>query len=169
MRPLYEARKKGEEANKGKLSFFQKIFYGFTEISGAMESLKLAHTLISLAPPRSKRIKQDEYLKYHINAYLQEVYILKERLNIYATKLKRVYSKTNRGNLVPAKINPLFEIIKKAFESIVNTRGMHVHSYRYSDKDLDRLSSLFLISQFKDEFQDDANFEGGSIYMETSS
>ncbi len=49
--------------------------------------------------------------------------------------------------------------MKESFEGVVNTRGRHVHSYRYSDDDLDRLSSLTLISTYKEDFVDDAKFE----------
>jgi hypothetical protein len=159
MRPFYEAKKRGEQVPEKDNSFFQKIFYGFTEISGAVDALKLAEIFILLAPPRTRRIKRDDYLKYHINAYLQEVYILEARLKAYATKLKRAYSKTDRHITLVQNIDPLFELVKDTFEGIVNTRGRHVHLYRYSDDDLDRLSSLILISRFKDEFLYDAKFE----------
>ena len=90
---------------------------------------------------------------------MQEVYILKERLNSYATKLKRVYSKTERKTRFDKQVAPLFKLVEESFKGIVNTRGRHVHSYRYSDDDLDCLSSLTFISAFNEDFVDDAKFE----------
>ncbi len=67
--PFVGTKKQGEMPEPSKI-LVTKLFYGFTEISGAVEALRLAEVLISIAPPKSNRIKRDEYLKYHINAYL---------------------------------------------------------------------------------------------------
>jgi len=158
IRPFVSKKKKEEIPEQFRV-FFTKLFFGFTEISSAVEALKLGEVLISLAPPRSTQINRDEYLKYHINAYLQEVYILKERLKSYITKLKRVYSKTKQKNRFDKQTSPLFKFVKVSFEDVVNTRSDHVHSYRYSDDHLDRLSSLTLISRYKEDFIDDAKLK----------
>lgn len=81
MQPFIGVDGDREEMPEPSRVFLAKLFCGFTEVSGAEEALRLSEVLISLAPPRSRKIRKDEYLKYHINAYIQEVYILKERLN----------------------------------------------------------------------------------------
>lgn len=158
MRPFVDSKKQGQMPESSKV-FLTKLFYGFTEISGAYEALRLSEILISIAPPRSKRISHDDYLKYHINSYLQEVYILKERLNSYLTKLQRVYAKTSQSKRFQEQVAPLLDLVKTAFEGIISTRGRHVHAYRYTDEDLNRLSSLTFISRFKNDFVDEAKFE----------
>jgi len=130
---------------------FSMIFYGFTEISNTFEALSLSEVLIAVAPPRSNRINHDEYLKYLVNTYLQDVYILKERLNTYATRLKRLYTKAGRVSLVSKHINPLFEFVKSSLEDIVKTRGYHVHASRYRDDELDRVCQMALISRYDPE------------------
>ena len=129
------------------ISFFFKIFLGFVEISDAFEALKLSELLISLAPPRSKKIKKDEYLKYHINAYLQEMYILKGRLRSYATKLRRSYRKAAWKDQFIKVTNPLERVINESLENVISVRGSHVHESRYSDEDLNSLSDLTIISE----------------------
>jgi len=153
MKPIIENHQKGTLTEPSKHKPFNTIFYGFTEITNTFDALRLSETLISVAPPRSSRISHDEYIKYLINTYLQDVYILKERLNSYATRLKRLHAKSGRGDLAEQHIDPLFEIIKSGLDGLVNTRGSHVHANRYSDDDLDNLSQMALISKFDPKFE----------------
>jgi hypothetical protein len=154
IKPIHEAHQRGEQLPKIHNSFFEKAFRGFIEISSTVEALRLTQAFVSLTPPKSRRIKKPDYLKYHVGVYLQEIYILKERLNAYATKIQRAYSKSSRKNLAEARITPLFEVVKTAVDGLVLTRGAHVHDIRYSDEDLDRVSMFSLVSDANEEFED---------------
>lgn len=158
MRPIAENHKNGILTESSKHIPFNTIFYGFTEISNTFDALRLSEILVSVAPPRSKRINDDEYIKYVINTYLQDVYILKERLNTYATKLKRMHARCGRDILVQTHIDPLFEFVKSSLDALVNTRGSHVHAYRYSDEALDSLAQLALISRYNSEYEQHYKF-----------
>ncbi|QYK12283.1 hypothetical protein K0I63_16295 [Shewanella rhizosphaerae] len=158
MRPIVENHQKGTLTEPSKHTPFNTIFYGFTEISNTFEALKLSEVLVSVAPPRSNRINDDEYIKYLINTYLQDVYILKERLNTYATKLKRMHERCGRGSLVQAHIDPVFEFVKSSLDGLVNTRGSHVHSNRYSDDELDNVAQMALISRYNSEYEQHYKF-----------
>lgn len=153
MRPIIENHQKGTLAEPSKHKSFNTIFYGFTEISNTFEALKLSEVLVSVSPPRSNRINNDEYIKYLINTYLQDAYILKERLNTYATKLKRMHERFARGGLVLAHIDPLFEFVKSSLDGLVNIRGNHVHANRYSDDELDYVAQMALISKYNPEYE----------------
>ena len=159
MTPAIEAKKRREELPRPTDSAFANVFYGFTEISGALEALLLSRVLIGLSPPRSKLIKKDDYLKYLINAYLQEVYILEQRLSAYARKVLRMYGRGANEAAYTATINTLLSSISARFSGITNTRGGHVHSRRFSDERLDFLSGLTLIGQYKAEFAAAVDFE----------
>lgn len=153
IKPIHEADQRGEQIPPVD-PFFEKAFKGFMEISSTIDALRLTQVFVSLSPPRSRRIKKSEYLKYHVSLYLQEVYILKERLNSYATRIQRAYSKGSRKHLADAKIKPLFEIVKNSMDGLVLTRGAHVHDMRYSDEDLDRVSMFSLASDASQEFEE---------------
>ncbi len=153
IKPIHEAHQRGEKKFEVD-PFFEKTFKGFMEISSTVEALRLTQVFVSLSPPRSRRIKKPEYLKYHVSLYLQEIYILKERLNSYATKIQRSYSKDSRKHVADAKIKPLFEMVKKSMDGLVLTRGSHVHEMRYSDEDLDRVSMFSLVSDADQEFEE---------------
>jgi hypothetical protein len=152
MKPIIDNKQKGTLTEPSKHVPFNTIFYGFTEITNTFDALKLSGTLISVAPPRSKKVNSDEYMKYLVNTYLQDMYILKERLNTYATKIKRMHNKAGRKSLSDQFIEPLFANVKSSFDGIVNTRGMHVHSTRYSDDALDDVTQMALISKYYSSF-----------------
>jgi hypothetical protein len=152
VKPSWEAKKRGETFNRATDPAFETVFYGFTEITNALEALNLTEALIGLAAPRSKRVMKDEYLKFLVGAYLQEVYILEQRLSSYAKKLCRLYK-------LSGELPMLLESVHSALSGIVLTRGSHVHQQRFSDQKLEILSSLALISKFKEEFTDDLHFE----------
>ena len=122
-------------------------------LGAKVKNIKLTLAFISLVPPKSKKINRSDYLKYHIHVYLQEIYILKERLNEYATTLQRRYTKINKEINVKEYITPLFQIIKMMFNDITNVRSKHVHAQRFSDSDLDWLSSTTFLSKFHDEYE----------------
>lgn len=145
MDPASKAKMRGEQYLRPTDKAFASVFNGFTEIANTLEALELAEVLIGLPAPKSRRIKKDEYLKFLIGAYLQEVYILEKRLSAYATKISRLY-KSN------GKIQSLANTIRVVFDGITRTRGSHVHSQRYSDQKLDMLSGFALISASKQEF-----------------
>jgi hypothetical protein len=90
LRPLREAEKRGEKLVRPTDSAFENVFFGFMEISDTLDVLALTETLFRLAPP-AKRIKKSQYLQFLIGAYLQEVYILEQRLKAYAKKTARLY------------------------------------------------------------------------------
>lgn len=139
--------------------FCSRVFSGFADISATVDALNLAQILVSVAPPRSRKIQRDEYLKYQVNAYLQEVYILKERLIAYPKKLRRAYRGMNHEAYFVRSTQDLHKTVSDALSDIIHTRGCHVHSERFSDNDLDFLSQINLIARFDTKFEDAANFE----------
>lgn len=140
-------------------SFFNRLFGGFVEISAAWDELRLIEVLVSVAAPRSRKIDRDQYVKHLIGMYLQEVYILKERLSTYAKRTIRAYSKTSRADHVSDSIEPLLRVVDETFEGIVSIRGSHVHATRYTDEDLNRMSSMALISKYDTGYAGQSQFE----------
>jgi len=152
-KPFYEAKLKGEELYPSEKDLEYIIFTEFNEISSSLENIRLTLSFISIIPPKSKKINRSDYLKYHVHVYLQEIYILKERLNEYATIIQRKYSKINKGIDIKEFMKPLFQLIKITFKDITNARSQHVHSERFSDNDLDWLSSTTFLSKFHQEYE----------------
>ena len=86
--------------------------------------------------------------------YFNEIYILKERLNSYFTTIERLYRKDKKHQVILKRTKPLFTFVKNALKEIIVTRGSHIHKIRFSDKDLDKLSSQeFFTNHGGEEFQ----------------
>ena len=161
--PIKEASDRGEDFEPEGYDDFYKIFKGFTDICETIETIEMLLILVELNPPRSKRVSIDLYFKHIIASYFSEVYILKERLNSYATKISRMYAKSNPSLNINKDFDGLYSSIKVSLEGISNTRNLHVHSERHSDKDLNWLSSLKLVSDSDESFEQGLNYQYKSL------
>jgi hypothetical protein len=149
---------KGTDVTLQDQKAFNIIFVGFTEITDTFDALEFSSVLLSVASPRSKKVSKEKYLKFVVNTYLQDVYILKERLKTYATQIKRMHDKMGRTDLTQKHIDPLFETVIGAFKGLVDTRSGHVHGKRYTDESLSDASSMALIAEHYPEFDSHYNF-----------
>jgi len=125
--------------------FFREVFYRFIEIHASYIVLKNIEVYIGRFPYNKTDISKARCLSYHFTNYISEIYILRERLNAYLTKIGRLYKEDRRHHTVLEVTRPMFKIIRDTFSEIVKTRGIHVHQLRYTDKDLDRLNTLELL------------------------
>ncbi len=157
--PIKEASDRGEDFEPDGYDDFYKIFQGFTDICETIETIEMLLILVELNPPRSKRISVDLYFKHIVGSYLNEVYILKERLNSYATKVSRMYAKSNPSLDIKKDFDSLYSSIKDSLEGINNARNSHVHSERHSDHDLNWLSSLKLVSDSDESFKENLHHQ----------
>lgn len=121
--------------------FFSKLHNGFREISDSYYCLSEIEIYIGMFPYRNTKISKTRHLAYHMENYLHEIYILKERLNFYFTTIGRIYRKDERHQNILKRTRPLFAFVNNSLEAIIDTRGAHVHRMRFSDEDLDRLRS----------------------------
>lgn len=150
--PFLSHLKEGNVISQPPDKNFTAVFYGFTDISATLDALKLTETLIGLSPPRSSKVNKDDYLKFLVGAYLQEVYILEQRLTAYGKKMSRLY----KSNGLPEKVK---KVVYEPLEKIITIRGSHVHQERYTDDDLNTVSTYVLFSRFKEAYVEDVHFE----------
>lgn len=154
-------RKAGERHQLPTDGVFSDIIHGFAEIGSALETLTLTEELLRLAPPRSKRVDKDCYLKFLVGSYLQEMYILEQRLTAYAKKLSRLYHSPS----LPDMVRP---VVYEPLEGLIKTRGTHVHQRRFSDERMDYVSSLAFCRLVGLEFGEDLEFEYKLTQLEWS-
>lgn len=152
LEPAIDAHRSGEKLERETDTIFSHIFVGHSEIMSTLEAIDLIEALISVSPPRSKKIQKDDYIKFLVGSHLHEIYILEQRLTAYAKIVSRLYKRGNLPSAVKAVVyNPL--------ESIILARGSHVHARRYSDEDLDRVATLALFRRAGHKFGDDLEYE----------
>lgn len=127
-----------------KEAFLANLFYGYIEIWDSYHSLKDIQVYIGRFPYTNTGISKVACLSYHIVNYMNEMYILKQRLITFLTKTGRLYKKDQLHHQVLRSTKPLFKIVKDALSRIIKTRGIHVHQSRYKDEDLERLNTIEL-------------------------
>lgn len=124
---------------------FSRIWRGFVEIDNSFQVLGEIVIYIRRFPSNSSQISKTRYLHYHIANYLNEVYILKERLVSYGKVVTRAYRNDPRLKAMEQELTRL-EKLPSILDSVIEARGSHVHVARYEDNDLDRLSLLELLT-----------------------
>lgn len=129
-----------------------KIFRPMGEILNALWAIENIAIYIRVFPYKRQGISPLSYLQYHIENYLNEIYILKTRLISYLNTLGKAYSKTKQGRVTAKKLTPLYSAVATAFKTYTEVRGSHVHVSRFKDEDIDRLSTLHLLSISGDDF-----------------
>lgn len=126
--------------------FKSRIFFGFTEINETYEVLKDIEAYIRNTSHEEGEVSSVREIKYHVNSFLNEIYILKERLIAYLNFIDKEYKRGEDYRRIRPSIEPLYKMVSSGLQNVVNTRGYHVHQRRYSDDDLDRLSTLKLLA-----------------------
>lgn len=116
-----------------------KIWSGYLEIERSYRILDEIPLYLKRFP--SKSPSKSRYLEFIITSYLNEVYVLRNRIDSYTKKIARLYKNDFQPNQRSLLIQLSNELIK-SFDNITNIRGRHVHRYRYSDDDLDSLTYL---------------------------
>ncbi len=157
--PIAKRVRPAEEFSDEERRLFDAIFRRFTEITETVDNLDLCQLFISAPIPRRKGLKLDRYLGYHITFYLQEIYILNERLESYAKTIMRLKKRGNRDREIAKRYEPMLDMVRTALSNIVKARGDHVHNRPFTDTELDELSTYSLLAQFKPEFNDHARFQ----------
>ena len=123
--------------------YFGKIYFGFNEIFSSVQALKDIEVYISTFPYKNKNITKPRYLRYNIENYFNEIYLLKERLISYGAIIDRCYRKDINYITIKDRIKILVE---DSLKNIVDTRGRHVHKYRFQTKNIERLELMDLLS-----------------------
>jgi len=135
---------------KGRDELARDLFLRFCEILGSVENLANIELYIRRAPRTG--VSKAAYLRYHVENYLAELYVLRERLLAYSTLISRRYKHDYRL----AEIKPVIafhrELVLESLRGLSKARGRHVHERRFDDEDLDRLNLFDIVRKGDDTF-----------------
>jgi hypothetical protein len=142
------------EHNSSPIEYFaaNNLFRPLSEILSSIESIENIGIYSKSFPFKRQGISQYSYLRYHIENYLNELYLLQNRLTAYLAKIEKAYRKSEISDYVLSITIPLRTVVTNSLKTYTEARGYHVHEYRYSDNDLDWLSTLELFSKTGDDF-----------------
>lgn len=118
----------------------EELFLRFAEILGSVESLQNIEVYIRRAPDGRLGVSKAAYLRYHVENYLAELYILRERLLAYGTFISRRYRRDHRKAEIAGTVSRNRKAVTDAFRGVTHARGRHIHASRYDDPELSKLS-----------------------------
>ncbi len=139
-------------------AYFSQIFANYREVDACVERLSDVSVYIGSYPYRSVELDKNRYLRYHIENYFHEIYILRERLTAFLKRVGRGFREDRRHSSVLAATRPLFPMVTDSLKGVANTRNAHVHRIRFDAADLTRLDTLQLISRIYELKEDAAEF-----------
>src|SRR5436305_2995207 len=127
-----------------------RVFGGFSEISDTYEMMKDVEIYLRQFPYSRSGITRGRHLLFLVQSYLNEVYILRERLITYATTLERTYRKSPRSIEIAKITEKARMLAEKAFNNLSSVRGSHVHGRRFVDERLRHFLGTELIVTHSD-------------------
>lgn len=130
---------------KPESKFIRTLVVGSLEIYTASRRIANARRYF-LQTPRGISQSKSDYLEFVLYAYLNELYVLEERMCAYVKALARAASRNSDVRKRLEKIVPnLLERVCNAFRGTREVRGSHIHRQRFRDEEVGRLSSLELV------------------------
>lgn len=133
-------------------SFVEKLFLAFAEILQSVESLRNVSIYIRRFPYRNAGVEKTAYLRYHMENYLNELYLLENRIIAFVKITARQYRKDPRKDQIVHASKQIEEQVRESFAGLRRTRGAHVHEQRFDDFDLSRLVLFTTIGEDHDGF-----------------
>jgi hypothetical protein len=119
-----------------------KLILGLSEILDSVQSLRNVSVYARRFPYANSGIEKGAYLRYHIENYLNELYILEKRMEAYLKAISRMYRHDPLGPTISRLADAILKSLSDALTDIREARGAHVHEERYSDQELNRLRVL---------------------------
>ncbi len=136
-----------DSKHTGREIHLRKLFYGFTEIAGSLDTLDDIELFVGRFPFSGTRVTKERYLQFHVECHLAELYLLRERLDIYLTLLEKQYKKDSRLTKIRKVCDVLRDVIAKSLDGVLRTRHTHIHQTRFRDEDINRLQSIGLLAR----------------------
>lgn len=119
-----------------------KLFWAFSEIHGCIERLRHCETYVSRFPFSGSRVSRGAYLQFVVEGHLHEIYILRTRLEKLATTVARLFKGDSDVRRIAATAVAIKKFLQESLSGLTRTRGAHVHEWRYSNDDIDRLELI---------------------------
>jgi hypothetical protein len=151
---------KTKEPPSEEIAFLAKLSSWITEIEMSLQSIKDTELYVRRFPYGDTDISKTRHLRRHIEKYLEEFYILKERLVEFVDTIEDMYSSDYLSDKFLVFLRGAKTVAKKTLDPITGygkVRGSHVHKRRYITSDIDKLVHM---EDFADLVDDDENISG---------
>ena len=126
-------------------NYLVKIFHSHSEIVKSLEMLRNIPFYISRFPYSKTRITREEYMRFHVEAFFNEIYIFKERLEKYCKTIERQFKSDPSTPNAKQQISEATTTAISALSELIKKRGAHVHEKRLDESNIDRIGTLELL------------------------
>ena len=126
--------------------FIIHLLRAFAEVDSSSDTLQVISSLARCAPPKRLAVSPEARLRFFVEAYLGEVYILSLRCDALLKFIERAYRKDSRAHQVSSACATLRTQMAASFKPMLAARGAHVHEFRHDDFDVSRLGTLNLLA-----------------------
>jgi hypothetical protein len=124
--------------------YYQWLMHHSSEILTTLDTMKDIEFYVGRFPYSKAKIAKHRHLQFHIEAFLQEIYILQQRLIQFLTFIARQHRRDPRLPQIQAACKVLNDFVIDAMKKGIAIRGSHVHKWRLSDTQIDRLHGINL-------------------------
>src|SRR5258708_3452469 len=97
------------------------VFEGFEEIFKSVEALNRIKALVGRPPERKPPMPEEAWMQFLVESHLNEVFLLRERLKIYAKSMERAFKRDPRSGEIRARTSVLVENAASALAPILQT------------------------------------------------
>jgi hypothetical protein len=134
--------------------FLIKLLGHVAEIRASYDGLLDAAAFLRRYPYKPQhRITQERFVRYHVEHFYQEIYILRERLYTFSKWLQRAYRNTPQAAVVGAVSTVIPKLFNEHTEHLTRVRGRHVHETRVDDAELRQMTLLEAVSGLQPRLQ----------------
>jgi hypothetical protein len=128
----------------GRSNYHQLLTYHLAEIQTTLDTMRDIEFYMGRFPYSEAKIAKHRHLVFHVQAFLNELYILQQRLMALLTFIERNHRGDSRLSYIKDVCDLLRNFVTSSMKKGVEIRGRHVHKWRLSDNDHDRLIGMSL-------------------------
>jgi hypothetical protein len=126
--------------------FLDRLMDSFVEIHDSYERLRDVELYAGRFPFSRTRVDKVRFLRFAVEAWLHELYMLRERLYAFTTTLQRAYRKDARAQRVAFAAESMRQMARHALDGVTRARDSHVHESRFTDIEIRQLSLLRILA-----------------------
>jgi hypothetical protein len=139
------------EKRTGRSNYYQLLTYHLAEIQTTLDTMRDIEFYMGRFPYSEEKVAKHRHLIFHVQAFLNELYILQQRLLGFLKFIERQHRKDTRLDNIKVVCEALRGFVTESMKKGVAIRGSHVHEWRLSDNDHDRLIGISLYTKMPNE------------------
>jgi hypothetical protein len=109
----------------------ERVMTPITSIQSSHETLRDLHFYVGQYPYEGTRISPMRHLRFNVQSYFQEVYVLRQRLIDLLNIAKKDFGSRDDGPTVAQTCDRLCRELKARIKTVIEKRGEHVHQWGF--------------------------------------